>query len=375
MSSRWTRGAQVSAFALFQALCVVDATRAQAIAAPEPAPQEPEHPTAATVAPFPLDVAGYVAFRNLGSDDLIDRTSFREYSGSVFLSKTIGRWLFHSEINANTAPEWDSEGIHILPRLTNLSVKLETASVNYTWRDWMQVQAGFLFVPTYWRTHRYQSTTLTVDEPLIDQAIFPTAFTGAMIHGDRYREEGGISYQFYGGTSQQANFEDAVVGPDLVHSKSVGGKVVWHIPSQHLFDTLDVSFQVHHAMNSDTSRTQIYGGHVNVETGPFRLLGEFGDASIGTSPSGPAYSRQGYYLQPAYRIAPPLFVVARYERLNRDSRDPDVNRMARQSLGVTYRPILAVSFKIDIDRFEPERGRVPPYYGLGAALVYFFRVP
>jgi hypothetical protein len=390
MLSRWARGAQVSAFALCQALCMARATRAQAISAPEPA-QEPEHPTAAaTVAPFPLDVAGYVAIRSLGNDDLIDRTSFREYSGSVFLSKTIGRWLFHSEINANTAPEWDSEGIHILPRLTNLSVKLETASVNYNWRDWMQVQAGFLFVPTYWRTHRYQSTTLTVDEPLIDQAVFPTAFTGMMIHGDRYREEGGISYQFYGGTSQQANFEDTVVGPDLVRSKSVGGKVVWHIPSQHLFDTLDVSFQVHQAMNSDTSRTHIYGGHVNVEHGPFHLLGEFGDASIGASPSGASpsgaspsgaspvgagYSRQGYYLQPSYRIAPPLFVVARYERLNRDSRDPDVNRMARQSLGVTYRPILAVSLKIDVDRFEPERGRVPPYYGLGVGLVYFFRVP
>ena len=26
----------------------------------------------------------------------------------------------------------------------------------------------FFFIPTYWRTHRYQSTTLTVDEPLID---------------------------------------------------------------------------------------------------------------------------------------------------------------------------------------------------------------
>src|SRR5580704_14002739 len=283
MSSRWTRGAQVSAFALFQALCVANATRAQAIAAPEPAPQEPERPTAATVAPFPLDVAGYVAFRNLGSDDLIDRTSFREYSGSVFLSKTMGRWLFHSEINANTAPEWDSEGIHILPRLTNLSVKLETASVNYTWRDWMQVQAGFLFVPTYWRTHRYQSTTLTVDEPLIDQAIFPTAFTGAMIHGDKYFDEGGISYQFYGGSAQQANFEDATAGVagDLTRSRAVGGKMVWHLPSRHLFNTLDVGFHAHRALNSDTSRTQIYGTDLNVEKGPIQLLGEFADASIG----------------------------------------------------------------------------------------------
>src|SRR3984893_4774562 len=237
MHNRGTRG--LLALALCQVLCMGAGMRAQSISAPEPAAQEPEHPAAATVATFPLDVAGYLAIRNIGSDDLVDHVSFREYSGSTFLSKTIGRWLFHSEINANTAPEWDSEGIHLLPRMSNLSVKLETASVNFNWRDSLQVQGGFLFVPTYWRTHRYQSTTLTVDKPLIDQAVFPTAFAGALLHGDKYFEEGGISYQLYGGSAQQANFEDAVVAADLTRSRALGGKVVWHVPSGHLFRTLD----------------------------------------------------------------------------------------------------------------------------------------
>jgi hypothetical protein len=342
-------------------------TGAQSIAAPEPASQEPEHPAAPAVTPFPLDVAGYLSVRNLTEDDLAEHHVYREYSGSVFLSKTIGRWLFHSEINANTAPEWDSEGIHLFPRTSNLSVKLETGSVNYNWRDWMQVQAGFLFVPTYWRTHRYQSVTLTVDEPLIDQAIFPTTFKGAMIHGDKYREEGGISYQFYGGTSQQPNFENLA---DPALSRSIGGKVVWHIPSRHLFDTLDVGFQVHRAINADTSRTQVYGGHVDLETGPFRMLGELGDASTGAPPGQTSTFRQGFYLQPSYRIARPLWIVARQERLSFD-----VTRLARQSLGVTYRPIPVVSFKIEADRFEPGRAGFPPYYGVSAGLVYFFRVP
>jgi hypothetical protein len=375
MHNRWTRGPL--ALALCQVLCMAAGTRAQSISAPETpqAPQEPTHPTADHIDSSPLDVAGYLAVRNLTGDDLADRNVFREYSGSTFLSKTIGRWLFHSEINANTAPEWDSEGIHLLPRMSNLSVKLETASVNFNWRDWLQVQAGFLFVPTYWRTHRYQSTTLTVDEPLIDQAVFPTAFTGATIHGDRYFEEGGISYQVYGGSAQQANLEDAVVAADLTRSRAVGGKVVWHIPSRHLFHTLDVGVQAHHGVNSDTSRTQIYGAELNLETGRLQVLGEFADASFGSSPSQAGYYRQAYYLQPSYRIVPPLFVVARYERLDRDNRDPDVNRMAKQSLGVTYRPYPALALKLEADRFEAQRGRLPPYYGVGAGLVYFFRVP
>ena len=59
----------------------------------------------------------------------------------------------------------------------------------------------------YWRTHRYQSTTLTVDEPLVDQSVFPTALKGVMIHGDKYWEDGGISYQFYTGISQEEEFQ------------------------------------------------------------------------------------------------------------------------------------------------------------------------
>jgi hypothetical protein len=89
------------------------------------------------------------------------------------------RWRFHSEFNADTAPEYDSEGIHLFAPRPSLSVKLDSAFVNYNARDWLQVQAGFLFIPTYWRTHRYESTTLTVDEPLIDQNVFPTALKAA----------------------------------------------------------------------------------------------------------------------------------------------------------------------------------------------------
>src|ERR1700676_1102223 len=117
MPSPWTHGSQVVALALCGVLYLADGMRAQSVADPEPVPQapqaqrEPLRPVANNVTPFPLDIAGYLAARNLESDDLADRNTFREYSGSIFLSKTIGRWLFHAEVNANTAPEWDSEGI------------------------------------------------------------------------------------------------------------------------------------------------------------------------------------------------------------------------------------------------------------------------
>src|ERR1700722_1334838 len=109
-----------------------------------------------TASRFPLDLAGYVNFRYLNDDALQEHNFYREYSGSLFLSKTLGRWRFHSEFNADTAPEYESEGIHLFHRHPSLSVKLDSGFVNFNARDWLQLQAGLVFIPTYWRTHRYQ---------------------------------------------------------------------------------------------------------------------------------------------------------------------------------------------------------------------------
>jgi hypothetical protein len=133
---------------------------------------------------FPVDVAGYVGFRNLISPGQMD--SHSEYSSSIFVSKTLKRFRFHSEFNVANAGQYDGEGINLFHSSTDWKAKLDSATVTYTFRDWLQVGAGFEFVPTYWRTHRYQSTTLTVEDPIIDQRVFPTAFKGAMLKGDRY---------------------------------------------------------------------------------------------------------------------------------------------------------------------------------------------
>src|SRR5438093_318140 len=96
--------------------------------APAPAAQDS---SASEPASSPLEVAGYFSFRYLNEDSLSERNFYREYSGSLFLSKTIGRWRFHSELNASNAPEYDAEGIHIFPRTRSLSVKLDSASINF----------------------------------------------------------------------------------------------------------------------------------------------------------------------------------------------------------------------------------------------------
>jgi len=336
---------------------------------PPPAPEQPAGRT------FPLEVAGYINFRYVNDDAFQNHDFFREYSASLFLSKTVGRWRFHSELNATTAPEYDSDGIHLFPRRPSLSVKLDNGFVNYDARDWLQVQAGFLFIPTYWRTHRYQSTTLTVDEPSIDQNIFPTAMKGGALHGDKYWGDGGISYIVYGGVDQLSEFQEKSQVVYTEHSQAIGGKLTFHLPSRQFFRTFDVSVHRLHRSGGDSRPDEIYGTELQLSRGRFELLGEFVHASMDFNDGVRSYIRQGYYIQPSYRIIPKLFAVARYDRLNRDSRFADQSSLARQLVGMTYRPTPAVSLKVELNRYQPQLAHVPAYYGVTTSLVWFFHTP
>lgn len=338
--------------------------------------QAQEVPPAQEIGPsFPLEVAGYVDFLYLNDAALQEHDFFRQYSASLFLSKTIGRWRFHSEFNADTAPEYESDGIHLFPAKPSLSVKLDSAFVNYNARDWLQVQAGLLFIPTYWRTHRYQSTTLTVDEPLIDQNVFPTALKGGALYGDKYWGEGGVSYMLYGGVDQQSEFQEANQVVLTERAQVIGGKFTFHVPSRQFFRTFDMAFHRLHQVDRGGKPDEMYGVELQLGKSRFELLGEFDHASLDLVDGVRSHIRQGYYLQPSYRITPKLFAVARYDRLNRNSLYADQSSLARQSAGLTYRPVPSVSLKIEADRYEPQAGRLPAYYGVTAGAVWFFHLP
>jgi hypothetical protein len=373
------RNLQIAAFSLGLALFISgwlkaeDAPPTSGVAASEP---QGEAPDIADPPPrkFPLDVAGYLSFRSLNDDAFNKRQFFREYAGSIFLSKKAGRWLFHSEFNINSALEFDTDGIHITPRIPHLSVKLQNAFANYNWRDWLQVQAGYLFVPTYWRTHRYQSTNLTVDEPLIDQNVFPGVFKGVMLHGDKYFEDGGFSYQIYGGVTQEPEvFDPESMNTGVNLARALGGKLVAHVPNRHFLDAFDIGY--HRLEQHFTDRDErLDGAELRIEKDRIRFLGEFAH-SLATQANGDKYFRQGFYLQPSYRISRRVFAVVQYDRLNADSRIARRSGLARQSVGLTYRPLGSLSLKIEADRYEPRRGVLPAYYGVTVGAVYFFHLP
>ena len=325
---------------------------------------------------FPVDLAGYVSFRYIEGDALNEDVFIKEYSASIFASKTIGRWRFHSEFNVGNSPEFEGDGIRLVSFRSDSGVKVDTASLNYNLRDWLQIEGGFLFVPTYWREHRYQSTTLTADDPLIDQTIFSSALKGAAVHGDKYFEHGGFTYEIYGGVDQQTQLANDVQTSTIERSRAIGGKVVLHLPSHHFFNTLDAGFQrLHRGATTGSLPDDIYGLEMHVEKGRMGLLAEFAHASIDVANGRRDHIRQGYYVQPSYQITKKLFAVARYDRLNRDSRFAIENKLGTEIVGLVYRPIPAVSLKFDMNRIEPQVGRLPAYYGPTVGVVYFFHRP
>jgi hypothetical protein len=345
-----------------------------------PAPAADTDPAAPPVGDsarhIPLDIAGYLSVRSLVDDDLVLHRFYREYSGSLFLTSEFGRWRFHSEFNASNAPDFDSDGLHLIPRTKNLSVKVNSALVNYNARDWFQLEAGFLFIPTYWRTHRYESTTLTVDDPLIDQVIFPTAFKGGMIHGDRYFGDGGFSYEVYGGIDQQTQLIQGTSESTFIErARMIGGKLIAHVPGGHFFQTFDLGVQRLHRVGNDGMADEIYGLSAHIVKNRVELISEFDHASVDLVNGVRTYVRQGYYVQAAYRITPKLFAVTRYDQLDPDSRDPLQSDFGRQSVGFTYRPLPGISLKLEGDRMDSQVGRQPPYYGATLAVVYFFHRP
>jgi hypothetical protein len=323
---------------------------------------------------FPVEVAGYLSFRSLRDDDLQQDRVYREYAGSLFLSKTLDRWRFHAEFNASSAPGYDGNGIFLIPQRPSFGIKLDSAFVNYTFSDSLQIEAGYLFIPTYWREHRYQSTTLTVDDPLIDENVFPTAFKGGMVHGDRYFGEGGISYMVYGGVDQEAEFQSGGQALKTEGARAVGGKLIGHLPSREFFDTFDVGLHALRRYAGENDRDDIYGAELIARKQRVEVLAEFAHDSLDIFRGSRAYIRQGFYIQPSYRLTKKLFAVVRSDRVNHDSRFADESSQSRNSAGLTFRPVPALSLKLEVDRYQAQTGQRASY-GITTGLVFFFHKP
>jgi len=124
------------------------------------------------------------------------------------------------------------------------------------------------------------------------------------------------------------------------------------------------------------------------------LLAEFAHASMDIRNGIRDSLRQGYYVQGSYRLARNLYAVARVDHANLDSRFEGPNDLKTLRLGLTFRPITALSLKAEVSHDQTPRRSAgpgggmlpgvglmpatlqqPSATGISIAIVYFFHLP
>lgn len=315
----------------------------------------------------PLDFSGYFSSRYSRIAGPVS-SNYDQQTVSLFVDKNVGRLKFHSELEYEYGPDLTFFGKPEGP--ASGAFNAETAWLNYEYRDWLKAGAGIFLTPTYWSLHHYPSTALTVEDPLMYERIFPANIIGVMVQGSHYFERGGFDYSLYGGKA--ANFEQPEDVPQNGYG-ALGGTFVVHVPARPFLDALDAGVHLYRDQPSGGMRQRILGFQNRIAKGRFEFLGEMARARVRSLGDGTQLFRQGYYLQPSWRLTNQLNLYYRYDWLKFDSTDL-VHPLAQQNTaGVNFRPIPQVSLKFEWNQLLSPGLFSGSGQGLGAGLALFFQ--
>jgi hypothetical protein len=329
----------------------------------DPAPDTtPDAPSATPVA-----LNGYFSsrFTRLPVPEALP--NFEQQTVSFLVDKAAANWQFHSELEYEYGPDLTTFGG--VTGAAQGHIGIEAGWLDYTYADLLRGRAGILLTPTYWALHHYPSIALTVENPLIHQRIFPANIVGAMVHGSHYFENGGFDYSVYAGNG--SGFQDSQVQQD--GRGAMGGTFLTHIPTGHFFTVFDAGFQFYRDKPAPGDRQQIYGFESHIEKGAFQFLGETAHANIGPQNGSRRLFREGYYLQPAWRLHKSIYAYYRYDWLKFDSRDSAHPFTDENTVGLNFRPIPTVSLKLEWNSSRPAGSLGPANQGFGTGVAFFFQ--
>jgi hypothetical protein len=344
----------------------LDSQMQASLAAPEKA--DAVSPSASDPGAKPLDISGYFSSRYSRVKDSPEAQSYEQQTMSLFFDKTLGFLQLHSELEYEYGSEVTPFGRSIGPASGEFNA--ETAWLDYTYRDWLKGRAGIFLTPTYWSLHHYPSTTLTVENPLMYERIFPANVVGTMAHGSRYFENGGFDYSIYAGKG--TNFEQPEEAPQDGRG-AVGGTFLVHLPVSHFFRAFDTGIHLYRDKPGLGLHQQIYGFENRIEKGAFEFLGELAHSDVRSSTGKRRLFREGYYLQPAWRVSKGLHVYYRYDWLKFDSTDTLHPFTDENTAGINFRPIPSLSLKLEWNELRAAGSLSEPKQGFGAGLGFFFQ--
>jgi hypothetical protein len=111
---------------------------------------------------------------------------------------------------------------------------------------------------------------------------------------------------------------------------------------------------------------------LEVEKKRLSFLGEYAHATISAAEGSERLFRDGYYLQPSWRIRPKLFGVYRLDSFSEGNPINMASRVKRHTAGVTFRPVPTVSLKLEYVRHRFELFDSEAHNGVSFGAVYYF---
>lgn len=321
-----------------------------------------------------LSLHGYYDFLFLDATDSKSR-SFILNELSLFLRSTTDdeRWTFFSELEFEVI---EGNDFYFGEEVSESEFEIETAWLEYSFSDELQLRTGKLLLPQYWQTYHYPNLTLSTRPPAMVGRIFPSNLVGISGKGDVWFDnQQGFSYVAYVGNGGDSDVNEV----DQNENKAIGGRFTAHLAGDaSSFDTLDFSVSGYTGQDHDSNNETVLGLDTQIRLRKWELLSEFawGDQHVEFRDAPDSIMEVdsdtvGYYLQLGYNFRPRWHTFYRFDELDLYDDGPTPLDAHQNTVGLNFRPRSNISLKIEL--FEADVDRIgDPFYGVASAIVYNF---
>ena len=316
---------------------------------------------------------GYYDFLFLDATDSTSR-SFILNELALFLRgrSEDERWTFFSELEFELL---EGDDFYFVDDDRSSEFEIETAWLEYSVSDLLQVRAGKHLLPQYWQTYHYPNLTLSTRPPAMVGRIFPDSVTGIQFRGtDWWESQRGFSYVAYVGNGGDPE-EDEV---DANDDKAVGGRLTAHLAGDDSrFDTLDFSVSGYSGDDNEGRNEHVLGLDAQVRLDRWEFLTEWAwgdqyvDVPTGATSTLEESDALGYYAQLGYRFHPNWHAFYRYDELDLYDAGTTPFDSHQNTIGLNFRPLPNISLKLEL--FEANIDRInDSLHGIATAIVYNF---
>lgn len=314
-----------------------------------------------------LNLGGYLSLRYLDLEDLDSSFSVKDLS--LFVGWEPGdRWYFFSEIEIGDALSISRDGIDT----ADAEIEIERLYVDYRARQYANLRIGKFLTPIgRWNLIHADPLVWTVSRPLTTAVSFARQASGAMLYGAVPAGANGIDYSLFvddtetfdAGQQEERAFEDA--NPDIptvgAFRHATGLRLAYHSLDERF--SLGISY-ARFRMEDLREGKSLVGADVFWDTPYAELSGEWLDRD---SRGGSEPDERGGFAQAVFPLPARLFLIGRYERYRTSVQ---LETAIIRTLGLTYRPHRAVSFKLEYR--DGERNElVSPGGWLGSLAILF----